>query len=115
MVAHIGLGAMRLAGPNVFGPPANRADAIALLRAAVDGGVDHIDTAQYYGQDIVNELIREALHPYPPELALVSKVGAVGTAGAAFWSPTNRRSCVAASKTISGRSESTSSPSSTSG
>jgi aryl-alcohol dehydrogenase-like predicted oxidoreductase len=67
---------MRLAGPNVFGPPDNRADAIALLRAAVDGGVDHIDTAQYYGPDIVNELIREALHPYPPELALVSKVGA---------------------------------------
>src|SRR3954452_22207859 len=67
---------MRVAGPNVFGPPGNRADAIALLRAAVDGGVDHIDTAQYYGPNIVNELIREALHPYPPELALVSKVGA---------------------------------------
>jgi aryl-alcohol dehydrogenase-like predicted oxidoreductase len=67
---------MRLAGPNVFGPPDNRDDAIALLRAAVDAGVDHIDTAQYYGPDIVNELIREALHPYPPELALVSKVGA---------------------------------------
>jgi pyridoxine 4-dehydrogenase len=76
MVAPIGLGAMRLTGPNVFGPPDNRADAIALLRAAVDGGVDHIDTAQYYGPDIVNELICEALHPYPPELALVSKVGA---------------------------------------
>ena len=69
MVAPIGLGAMRLTGPNVFGPPDNRAD-------AVDGGVDHIDTAQYYGPDIVNELIREALHPYPPELTLVSKVGA---------------------------------------
>jgi pyridoxine 4-dehydrogenase len=67
---------MRLTGPNVFGPPENRADAIALLRAAVEGGVDHIDTAQYYGPDIVNELVREALHPYPPELALVSKVGA---------------------------------------
>jgi len=76
MVAPIGLGAMRLTGPNVFGPPDNRDDAIALLRAAVDAGVDHIDTAQYYGPDIVNELIREALHPYPPELALVSKVGA---------------------------------------
>jgi pyridoxine 4-dehydrogenase len=67
---------MQLTGPNVFGPPDNRDDAIALLRAAVDGGVDHIDTAQYYGPDIVNELIREALHPYPPELTLVSKVGA---------------------------------------
>jgi aryl-alcohol dehydrogenase-like predicted oxidoreductase len=76
MVAPIGLGAMRLAGPNVFGPPDSRADAIALLRAAVDAGVDHIDTAQYYGPNIVNELIREALHPYPPDLALVSKVGA---------------------------------------
>ena len=73
MVAPIGLGAMRLTGPNVFGPPDDRADAIALLRAAVDGGVDHIDTAQYYGPNIVNELIREALHPYPPDLALVSK------------------------------------------
>ena len=67
---------MRLTGPNVFGPPDSRADAIALLRAAVDGGVDHIDTAQYYGPNIVNELICEALHPYPPELTLVSKVGA---------------------------------------
>ena len=76
MVAPIGLGAMRLTGPNVFGPPDNRADAIALLRAAVDGGVDHIDTAQYYGPNIVNELICEAFHPYPPKLALVSKVGA---------------------------------------
>jgi len=76
MVAPIGLGAMRLTGPNVFGPPASRADAIALLRAAVDAGVDHIDTAQYYGPNIVNELICEALRPYPPELTLVSKVGA---------------------------------------
>jgi pyridoxine 4-dehydrogenase len=75
-VSAIGLGAMRLAGPNVFGPPANRDDAIALLRAAVQLGVDHIDTAQYYGPVIVNELIRDALHPYPPDLVLVSKVGA---------------------------------------
>jgi pyridoxine 4-dehydrogenase len=67
---------MRLAGPNVFGPPSNREDAIALLRAAVDLGVDHIDTAQYYGPAVVNELIRDALYPYPPELLLVSKVGA---------------------------------------
>jgi pyridoxine 4-dehydrogenase len=67
---------MRITGPTVFGPPASRADAIALLRAAVDGGVDHIDTAQYYGPNIANELICEALHPYSPELTLVSKVGA---------------------------------------
>jgi pyridoxine 4-dehydrogenase len=75
-VSAIGLGAMRLAGPNVLGPPANRDDAIDLLRTAVKLGVDHIDTAQYYGPAVVNELIRDALYPYPPELLLVSKVGA---------------------------------------
>jgi pyridoxine 4-dehydrogenase len=75
-VAPIGFGAMRLAGPGVFGPPRDHDEAIALLREAIDRGVDHIDTAQYYGPDVVNELIREALHPYPPELVLVSKVGA---------------------------------------
>jgi pyridoxine 4-dehydrogenase len=75
-VAPIGFGAMRLSGPGIFGPPRDRDEAIALLREAVDLGVDHIDTAQYYGPDLVNELIREALYPYPPELVLVSKVGA---------------------------------------
>jgi pyridoxine 4-dehydrogenase len=75
-VSAIGLGAMRLAGPNVFGPPANRDDAIGLLRAAVELGVDHIDTAQFYGPVVVNELIREALYPYQSDLVLVSKVGA---------------------------------------
>lgn len=75
-VSPIGFGAMRLTGPNVFGPPRDRAGALAVLREAVDRGVNHIDTAQYYGPDVVNELIREALHPYPPELVLVSKVGA---------------------------------------
>ena len=75
-VSAIGLGAMRLAGPNVFGPPASREDAIGLLRAAVELGVNHIDTAQYYGLAVVNELIREALFPYRTELVLVSKVGA---------------------------------------
>jgi aryl-alcohol dehydrogenase-like predicted oxidoreductase len=75
-VAPVGFGAMRLAGPNVFGPPKDRRQAIAVLRDAVDLGVDHIDTAQFYGPDIVNELIREALHPYPSQLVIVSKVGA---------------------------------------
>lgn len=75
-VSPIGLGAMRLAGPNVFGPPASRDEAIALLREAEYLGVDHIDTAFYYGPGVVNELIREALHPYPEDLVLVSKVGA---------------------------------------
>jgi len=75
-VSPIGLGAMRLAGPNVFGPPDSRDDAIALLREAVNSGVDHIDTAYYYGPAVVNEIIREALYPYPTDLVLVSKVGA---------------------------------------
>jgi pyridoxine 4-dehydrogenase len=75
-VAPIGFGAMRLTGPNVFGPPRNRREAIRVLREAIDGRVNHIDTAQFYGPDIVNELIREALHPYPRDLILVSKVGA---------------------------------------
>jgi aryl-alcohol dehydrogenase-like predicted oxidoreductase len=65
---------MQLAGPNVFGPPPDRAAAIGVLRAAVAAGVDHIDTAQYYGPDVVNDLIREALYPYPDGLAIVSKV-----------------------------------------
>jgi pyridoxine 4-dehydrogenase len=75
-VARIGFGAMQLTGPGVFGPPRDRHEALAVLRRAVDLGVDHIDTAQYYGPGVANELIREALHPYPGTLALVSKVGA---------------------------------------
>jgi aryl-alcohol dehydrogenase-like predicted oxidoreductase len=75
-VRRIGFGAMQLPGPGVFGPPRDRAQAVAVLRRAVELGVDHIDTAQYYGPDVANELIREALHPYPDGLALVSKVGA---------------------------------------
>src|ERR1700742_1167924 len=76
VVWRVGYGAMQLAGDGVFGPPRDRAEAIAVLRAAVDAGVDHIDTAQYYGPGVVNELICEALHPYPEGLALVSKVAA---------------------------------------
>jgi pyridoxine 4-dehydrogenase len=75
-VWRVGYGAMQLAGDGVFGPPRDRDEAIAVLRAAVEAGVDHIDTAQYYGPGVVNELIREALHPYPDGLALVSKVAA---------------------------------------
>jgi pyridoxine 4-dehydrogenase len=74
-VRRIGFGAMQLAGPGVFGPPRDRDGALAVLRRAVELGVDHIDTAQYYGPDVVNELIREALHPYPEGLRLVTKVG----------------------------------------
>src|SRR6476619_6120490 len=75
-VARIGLGAMQLPGPGVFGPPRDRDEAVAVLRRAVELGVNHIDTAQFYGPRVSNELIREALYPYPPDLALVSKVGA---------------------------------------
>src|SRR3954462_11456652 len=75
-VRRIGFGAMQLAGPGVFGPPRDRDAALAVLRRAVALGVDHIDTSQYYGPDVVNELIRDALHPYPDGLRLVTKVGA---------------------------------------
>jgi aryl-alcohol dehydrogenase-like predicted oxidoreductase len=75
-VSRVGFGAMQLPGPGVFGPPRDRDEAIAVLRRAVELGVDHIDTAQYYGPDVANELIRAALYPYPEGLALVSKVGA---------------------------------------
>jgi len=75
-VRRIGYGAMQLAGDGVFGPPRDRDEALRVLRAAVDEGVNHIDTAQYYGPGVVNELIREALFPYPDGLAIVSKVAA---------------------------------------
>ena len=75
-VWRIGFGAMQLPGPRVFGPPRDRGEALAVLRTVVEAGVDHIDTSQFYGPDVANELIREALHPYPEGLALVSKVGA---------------------------------------
>jgi pyridoxine 4-dehydrogenase len=75
-VSPIGFGAMRLTGPGIFGPPPDLRDAVLLLREAVEAGVDHIDTSEYYGPHIVNQLIRQALSPYPPRLLLVSKVGA---------------------------------------
>jgi Predicted oxidoreductases (related to aryl-alcohol dehydrogenases) len=67
---------MQLPGPGVLGPPSDRAGALAVVRRAVEAGVNHIDTAQFYGPDVANELLREALHPYPEDLAIVSKVGA---------------------------------------
>ena len=75
-VRRVGFGAMQLPGPGVLGPPKDRATAVAVVRRAVEAGVNHIDTAQFYGPDVANELIREALHPYPEDLAIVSKVGA---------------------------------------
>jgi aryl-alcohol dehydrogenase-like predicted oxidoreductase len=82
----MGYGAMQLAGPNVFGPPRDRDEALAVLREAVELGITHIDTSDFYGPVVVNELIREALHPYPSSLVLVTKVGARrGSDGA--WIP----------------------------
>ncbi|TDQ03424.1 MULTISPECIES: oxidoreductase [unclassified Leifsonia] len=75
-LTRFGYGAMQLAGPGVFGPPADRDGAIAVLRAAVEAGVTHIDTAEFYGPHVTNELIREALAPYPDTLHIVTKVGA---------------------------------------
>jgi pyridoxine 4-dehydrogenase len=75
-VNRMGFGAMQLAGPGVFGPPHDPDAARAVLRRAIELGVDHIDTSQYYGPDVVNDLIRETLHPYPENLKLVTKVGA---------------------------------------
>jgi pyridoxine 4-dehydrogenase len=88
-VHRVGFGAMQLPGPGVKGPPRDREEALAVLRRAVELGVNHIDTAQYYGPDVANELIHEALHPYPEDLALVSKVGARRDA-AGGWVPAQR-------------------------
>lgn len=76
-VNRLGYGAMQLAGPGVFGPPKDREEALAVLRAARDAGVNHVDTSDFYGPHITNQLIREALHPYPSDLLIVTKVGAV--------------------------------------
>ena len=76
VLSRIGFGAMQLSGPGVFGPPRDRDQALAVLREAVDSGVTHIDTSDFYGPVVVNELIREALHPYPADLRIVTKVGA---------------------------------------
>ena len=75
-IGRIGFGAMQLAGPGVFGPPGDPDAVRAVLRRAIELGVDHIDTSQYYGPDVVNNFIRETLHPYPDNLKLVTKVGA---------------------------------------
>jgi aryl-alcohol dehydrogenase-like predicted oxidoreductase len=85
-VNRMGYGAMQLAGPGVFGPPKDRPQAVAVLREAVAGGVDHIDTSDFYGPHVTNEIIREALHPYPDGLVIVTKVGAVRGADAS-WNP----------------------------
>ena len=106
---------MQLPGPGVMGPPRDRDEALAVLRRAVELGVDHVDTAQFYGPDVANELIREALHPYPDDLALVSKVGA-GRDAAGAWLPAQRpEELRAASRTTCAPSASTGSARSTCG
>jgi aryl-alcohol dehydrogenase-like predicted oxidoreductase len=88
-VVRMGYGAMQLAGPGVFGPPKDHATALAVLREAIEAGVDHIDTSDFYGPHVTNQLIREALHPYPESLSIVTKVGAVRGADAS-WLPAQR-------------------------
>ncbi len=85
-VKRLGYGAMQLAGPGVFGPPKDRAEAVRVLREAIDSGVNHIDTSDFYGPHVTNQIIREALHPYPAALTIVTKVGAVRGADAS-WNP----------------------------
>src|SRR5882757_8317562 len=85
-VKRLGYGAMQLAGPGVFGPPKDRDAALAVLREAVASGVDHIDTSDFYGPHVTNQIIREALHPYRDDLVIVTKVGAVRGEDAS-WNP----------------------------
>lgn len=85
-VKRLGYGAMQLAGPGVFGPPKDRDGALAVLREAVASGVDHIDTSDFYGPHVTNQIIREALHPYPANLTIVTKIGARRDAEGA-WLP----------------------------
>jgi pyridoxine 4-dehydrogenase len=85
-VKRLGYGAMQLAGPGVFGPPKDRAAAVAVLRAVVEAGVDHIDTSDFYGPHVTNQIIREALHPYPEDLVIVTKIGATRGADGS-WNP----------------------------
>ncbi len=85
-VGRLGYGAMQLAGPGVFGPPRDHAEALRVLREAVANGVNHIDTSDFYGPHHTNHLIREALHPYPDDLVIVTKLGAVRGADAS-WNP----------------------------
>lgn len=86
LVRRMGYGAMQLAGEGVFGPPRDRPEAVAVLREAVESGVNHIDTSDFYGPHVTNEIIREALHPYDSDLLIVTKVGAVRGADAS-WNP----------------------------
>lgn len=85
-VNRLGYGAMRLSGPHIFGPPADREGALAVLRTAVESGVNHIDTSDFYGPHVTNQLIREALHPYRDDLVIATKIG-VRRGADASWLP----------------------------
>src|SRR6516225_3807301 len=86
----MGYGAMQLAGPGVFGPPRDLDEAVAVLREAVESGVNHIDTSDYYGPHLTNQIIKQALHPYPDGLVIVTKLGARRGAGKS-WIPAHSR------------------------
>jgi pyridoxine 4-dehydrogenase len=96
-VHRMGYGTMQLAGPGVFGPPKNRSQAVAVLRAAIEAGVNHLDTSDFYGPHVTNQILREALHPYQDELTICTKVGAMRGANGAWlpaFSPEQLRSAV---------------------
>jgi aryl-alcohol dehydrogenase-like predicted oxidoreductase len=94
-VRRVGYGAMQLAGPGVWGPPADRAAAVAVLREAVAAGVNHIDTSDFYGPHVTNEIIRESLHPYPSDLVLVTKLGAKRPADKSWQRAISREELIA--------------------
>ncbi|OIQ75938.1 putative oxidoreductase YdbC [mine drainage metagenome] len=96
LVNRLGYGAMQLAGPGVFGPPKDRHAALAVLREAVASGVDHVDTSDFYGPHITNQIIREALHPYPDDLAIVTKISARRGADGAWITAMSRAELIQA-------------------
>jgi pyridoxine 4-dehydrogenase len=96
IVNRLGYGAMQLTGRGVFGPPANGAEALAVLREAIARGINHIDTADFYGPHVTNELIREALHPYPRDLVIITKLGAKRGPTGSIYPAISRQELVAA-------------------
>src|SRR5580658_7572429 len=94
-VRRLGYGAMQLAGPGVFGPPKDRDAAVAVLREAVGAGVNHIDTSDFYGPHVTNQIIREALHPYPEGLVIVTKLGARRPADGSWQRADSREDLIA--------------------
>jgi aryl-alcohol dehydrogenase-like predicted oxidoreductase len=102
-VHRMGYGAMQLAGPGVFGPPKDPDEAAAVLREAIESGVDHIDTSDFYGPHVTNQIIRRALHPYTESLVIVTKLGAVRGEDAS-WRPAHGKDDLIAGSPSSGRS-----------